>query len=117
MYGDGTLNLTDVERKNPIGSTPELCSFKFDGAHKVGATGIEAFGDLRYESGGDGLYVLYLTFDGREYTSDELVNTAVRRDLDQVILNGKLLRASDGSGATVKVDAIIPMRGNRPAGC
>jgi hypothetical protein len=34
-----------------------------------------------------------------------------------VILNGKLLRASDGSGATVKVDAIIPMRGNRPAGC
>ncbi|ODS70439.1 MAG: hypothetical protein ABS38_02885 [Acidovorax sp. SCN 68-22] len=117
VYGDGTLNLTDVERKNPIGSTPELCSFKFDGAHKVGATGIEAFGDLRYESGGDGLYVLYLTFDGREYTSDELVNTAVRRDLDQVILNGKLLRASDGSGATVKVDAIIPMRGNRPAGC
>lgn len=117
VYGDGTLNLTDVERKNPVGSTPELCSFKFDGAHKVGATGVEAFGDLRYESGGDGLYVLYLTFADQEYTSDELVDTAVRRDLDQVFLNGKLLRASDGSGATVKVDAVIPMRGNRPAGC
>ncbi|MCO5103689.1 MAG: hypothetical protein M9919_06755 [Burkholderiaceae bacterium] len=116
IYGDGTINLTDVERKNPIGSTPELCSFKFDGAKKVGS-GAEAFGDVRYESGGDALYVLYLTFDGQEYTSDETTDTAVRRDLDQVFLNGKLLRASDGSGATVKVHAVIPMRGNRPAGC
>lgn len=117
VYGDGTINLTDVERKNPIGSTPELCSFKFDGAKKVGATNVEAFGDVRYESGGDGLYVLYLTFDGKEYKSDELAGTAVRRDLNQVFLTGKTLAASDASGATVKVNAVIPMRGNRPAGC
>ena len=67
VYGDGTINLTDVERKNPIGSVPELCSFKFDGAKKVGS-GAEAFGDVRYESGGDALYIIYLTFDGKEYT-------------------------------------------------
>lgn len=116
VYGDGNLNLTDVERINPIGPTPELCSFKFDGATKVGSAAT-AFGDLRYESGGDALYVLYLTLDGKEYTSDETTDTVVRRDLDQVLLSGKLLRASDDSGATIKVDAVIPMRGNRPAGC
>ena len=115
VYGDGTINLTDVERKNPIGSVPELCSFKFDGAKKVGS-GAEAFGDVRYESGGDALYIIYLTFDGKEYTSNETTDTAVRRDLDQVFLNGKILRATDDSGATVKVNAVIPMRGSRPAG-
>lgn len=117
VYGDGTLNLTDVERKNPIGSTPELCSFKFDGAKKAGTSTAGAFGDVRYQSGRDGLYVIYLTFEGQEYVSTEATDTAVRRDLNQVFLTGKTLTASDSSGATVKVNAIIPMRGNRPGGC
>ena len=117
VYGDGTLNLTDVERKNPIGSTPELCSFKFDGAKKLGASNAGAFGDVRYESVRDSLYVVYLTFDGKEYSSTEAIDTTVRRDLNQVILSGKTLGATDGSGNTVKVNAIIPMLGNRPGGC
>ncbi len=117
VYGDGTLNLTDVERNNPIGPKPELCAFNFDGASKVGASAVKAFGDVRYESGGDALYVIYLTLDGREYTNDAPDNTTVRRDLNQVFINGKTLSASNGSGETVKVNAIIPMRGDRPAGC
>ena len=106
-----------MERKNPIGSAPELCSFKFDGAMKVGAPAVQAFGDVRYRRGADGLYVLYFAFDGKEYKSDEQTTTAMRRDLDQVILSGKTLVASDASGATVKVSAVIPMRCNRPGGC
>lgn len=122
LYGDGTLNLTDVVRNNPIGSdTPELCAFKFDGAKKADNTAVEAFGDVRYrsirDSSQEGLYVIYLTFAGNEYTSDDPIDTSLRRDLDQVILTAKTLRATNGSGATVRVDAIIPMRGNRPTGC
>ena len=30
VYGNGALNLTDVDKKNPIGSVPELCTFRFD---------------------------------------------------------------------------------------
>ena len=115
IYGDGTLNLTDVERNNPIGPKPEQCAFKFNGAKKVGASNIEAFGDVRYESGRDGLYEIYLTFDGKEYQSNEMTNTAVRRDLNQVFLTSKILMSGDGS--SVKVNAIIPMRGDRPGGC
>ena len=47
VYGNGTLNLTDVDKENPVGSVPELCAFRFDGANKVGSSAT-AFGDIRY---------------------------------------------------------------------
>lgn len=116
VYGNGSLNLTDVDKKNPIGSTPELCTFKFDGANKVGSAAT-AFGDIRYRPDATGLHQLFLTLDGREYASGEAADTSVVRDRDQIRLNNKTLTASDGSNATVRVSGIIPMRPNRPAGC
>lgn len=116
VYGNGALNLTDVDKKNPIGSVPELCTFRFDGANKVGSSAT-AFGDLRYRSNTEALYVAYLTFAGREFASGDAIDTAVVRSLDRVELTRKVLTATDGSGATVRVSGIVPMRPNRPAGC
>jgi hypothetical protein len=105
-----------VDRTNPVGSTPELCAFRFDGANKVGSSAT-AFGDLRYRSNSDVLYVAYLTFAGREFASGDSIDTAVVRASDRVELSRKVLTATDGSGATLRVSGIVPMRGNRPGGC
>jgi hypothetical protein len=116
VYGNGALNLTDVEKQNPVGSTPLLCAFRFDGANKVGspATG---FGDIRYRPDATGLHQVWLTFDGKEYGSDDSVDTVVARDSDQIRFTGKTLTATDGSSATLRVSGIVPMRPNRPSGC
>lgn len=62
VYGNGALNLTGVDRKNPMGSTPELCSFNFDGANQL-ASNATAFGDIRYQSDAKVLYTAFLNFD------------------------------------------------------
>ena len=112
VYG----NLTDVDKKNPVGSVPELCTFRFDGANKVGSSAT-AFGDIRYRPDATSLHQVFLTFDGKEYGSGEPTDTAVVRESDQVRFSGKTLTASDGSGATLRVSGIVPMRPNRPSGC
>lgn len=116
VYGNGALNLTDVDKENPVGSVPELCAFRFDGANRVG-TSATAFGDIRYRPDATALHQIFVTFDGEEYGSGEPTDTAVVRESDQVRLSGKTLTASDGSGATVRVTGIVPMRPNRPSGC
>lgn len=116
IYGNGALNLTDVDKKNPIGSDPEVCTFKFDGAHKLGSDAT-ALGDIRYQPGYNVLHAAYLTFAGREYSINSSDNTAVLRERDQIRFDGKTLIATDGSNHTVRVSGIVPMRGNRPAGC
>ncbi|HCE91000.1 MAG: hypothetical protein A2Z90_12170 [Burkholderiales bacterium GWA2_64_37] len=116
VYGNGTLNLTDVDKENPIGSVPELCAFRFDGANKVGSSAT-AFGDIRYRPDATGLHQVFLTFDGKEYASGEPTDTAVVRESDQVRFSGKTLTATDGSNATLRVTGIVPMRPNRPLGC
>jgi hypothetical protein len=116
VYGNGALNLTDVEKHDPIGSVPELCAFRFDGANKVGSSAT-AFGDIRYRPDATGLFQAFLTFDGKEYASGEASDTSVNRDSDQVRFSGKTLTATDGSNATLRVTGIVPMRPNRPAGC
>ena len=116
VYGNGALNLTNVDKENPIGSVPELCAFKFDGANKVGSSAT-AFGDIRYRPDATGLHQAFLTFDGKEYGSGEPTDTAVVRESDQVRFTGKTLTATDGSNATIRVSGIVPMRPNRPSGC
>jgi hypothetical protein len=116
VYGNGALNLTDVDKKNPVGSVPELCTFRFDGANKVGSPAT-AFGDIRYRPDATGLYQAFLTFDGKEYGSDDATDTVVARDKEQIRLTSKTLTATDGSNATLRVTGIVPMRTNRPSGC
>lgn len=116
VYGNGALNLTNVDKQNPIGSVPELCAFRFDGANKVGSSAT-AFGDIRYRPDATGVHQVFLTFDGQEYGSGEPTDTAVVHDQDLVRFTGKTLTATDDSGATLRVTGVVPMRANRPAGC
>ena len=116
VYGNGALNLTNVDKNNPIGYVPELCAFRFDGANKVGSSAT-AFGDIRYRPDATGLHQAFLTFDGKEYSSEEPADTAVVRASDLVRFTGKTLMATDGSSATLRVTGIVPMRNNRPSGC
>ena len=116
VYGDGNVNLTDVDKKNPIGSDPEVCTFKFDGMNKVGGSG-SAFGDVRYEPNANSLRQLFITVGTREFGSGDAADTSVQRSSDRVQLSNKLLTATDSSGATVRVTGLIPMRGSRPTGC
>ena len=116
IYGNGSLNITDVDKKNPVGSSPEVCTFKFDGANKVGSEAT-AFGDIRYQVNGTVTYQVFMTFAGKEYASGEAVDSAVERESDRVRFTSKTLTASDGSGATLKVSGIVPMRTGRPSGC
>lgn len=117
IYGNGALNLTSVDKVNPIGSVPEMCAFRFDGANKLGSSAT-AFGDIRYRASVvGGIYQAFLTFDGKEYASAEAIDTAVLRESDQVHFTGKVLTATDGSAATLRVTGIVPMRPNRPLGC
>lgn len=116
IYGNGSLNLTDVDKKNPVGSSPEVCTFRFDGANKVGSDAT-AFGDIRYQINGTVTYQVFLNFSGKEYASGDAADSAVDRDNNRVRFTGKTLTASDGSGSTLKVSGIVPMRPNRPSGC
>ena len=116
VYGNGALNLTEVDKKKTMGATQELCTVRLDGANKVGSSAT-AFGDIRYRPDATSLHQVFLTFDGKEYGSGEATDTAVVRESDQVRFTGKTLTASDGSGATLRVSGIVPMRPNRPLGC
>ncbi len=114
IYGNGALNLTDVDKKNPIGSDPEVCTFKFDGANRVGADGT-AFGDVRYRPDATSLYLIFLTVNGVEYSSGSPDDSVVVRDSDRIRLSAKTLTA--GNGSTIRVSGVIPMRPSRPTGC
>ena len=116
VYGNGAMNLTDVEKNNPIGSAPEVCAFNFDGANKVGSPAT-ACGDIRYRPDAGELYKVFLTFDGKEYGSDQPLDTAVVRESNQVRFNRTTLTATDGSANTLRVSGVVPMRSNRPSGC
>ena len=117
VYGNGAVNLTDVDKKNPIGSYPEVCTFRFDGANRVGGSG-QAFGDIRYQPDATSVYEAFFTFMDREFRADDgWSDVAVVRDTDRIRLVNKTLTATDGSGARVTVSGVIPMRPNRPSGC
>jgi hypothetical protein len=117
VYGNGSLNLTDVDKINPIGSDPTVCSFKFDGANRVLGEGT-AFGDVRYQPDANVVYLMFLTVNGREFSNaKDGSDTDVQRAQDRISLNRKLLAATDNSGVTIRVSGLIPMRGNRPSGC
>jgi len=114
VYGDGNINLTDVDKKNPVGSYPEVCTFRFDGAHRVGGSG-QAFGDIRYRPDSGVVYEAFLTFMGREFGASDWGDVAVVRASDRIRLVNKVL--TDDSGARITVSGVIPMRPNRPSGC
>ena len=90
VYTTNTASLAEVVKVNPIGSEPEVCSFRFSGLQGPGG---ELSGDVRYIPGTNALHVIFIA------------------------IGGKTLTASTGVASTITVTGSIPMRGDRPEGC
>lgn len=114
VYSTSAVNLAAVEKINPIGPDPEVCSFKFSGLAK-GSTPMT--GDIRYIPGTNSLHVVFIAIDGFEFVSRDSVNAAVDRANNRVNFTGKVLSASTGVASTITVTGNMPMRGGRPEGC
>ncbi|XAH21642.1 hypothetical protein AAFF27_16640 [Xylophilus sp. GW821-FHT01B05] len=117
-YGDGSATVTDVSKIAATGSDPEVCNFKFDNAGQLGGSGVAA-GDVRYQPNTDVLYRLNLTVRGRAYSTanGDGDDTDIHHSNDNIELDRKKLTATDGSGDTLRVTALLPMHGGRPTGC
>ncbi len=104
--------------KKSIGSYPEVCTFRFDGANRVGGSG-QAFGDIRYRPDATSVYEAFFTFMDREFRADDGWSDVPWCATPRSHPPGQqsTLTATDGSGARVTVSGVIPMRPNRPSGC
>ncbi|WP_313314694.1 hypothetical protein [Pulveribacter sp.] len=114
VYGDGNVNLTDVDKKNPVGSYPEVCTFKFDGINRVAGSG-QASGDVRYRPDSAVVYEAFISFMGSEFGASDWGDVQVVRSTDRIRLVNKVLE--NDQGVRITVSGVIPMRGNRPGGC
>jgi hypothetical protein len=113
-YTTSTVSLAAVEKINPIGGEPEVCSFRFSGLSGPGGM---MDGDIRYIPGTNSLRVIFVAINTIEFRSNDTTNAAVDRPNNEVDLTGKVLTASTGVASTITVTGSVPMRGNRPEGC
>ena len=115
IYASSAVSLSAVEKINPIGGEPEVCSFKFAGlAHSSGSV---MDGDIRYIPGNPSLRVIFISIGGLEFVSRDTTNAAADRTNSKVDLTGKVLTASTGVASTITVTGSVPMRSGRPEGC
>ncbi|NPC58628.1 hypothetical protein [Caenimonas soli] len=114
IYTTNTVSLAAVEKINPIGSEPEVCSFRFSG---LAGPGGMMDGDIRYLPGTPVLRVVFVSINGLEFSSRDIANAAVDRTGNEVDFTGKVLTASTGVASTITLTGSMPMRGNRPEGC
>ncbi|HSW18117.1 MAG TPA: hypothetical protein VLJ86_12885 [Ramlibacter sp.] len=114
VYTTTTVSLAEVVKVNPIGSEPEVCSFRFSGLRGPGG---EMTGDVRYIPGTTSLHVIFIAINSVEFVSRDTSNAAVDKPNNEVDLSGKTLAASTGVASTLTVTGSIPMRGSRPEGC
>jgi hypothetical protein len=115
VYSTNTVALAEVEKINPIGGDPEVCSFRFSGLAKPGGGLMD--GDIRYIPGTNELRVIFVSISGLEFVSRDPTNAGVDRANNEIDLTGKLLTASTGVASTITLTGSMPMRGNRPEGC
>lgn len=116
VYATGSINLSKVEKINPIGGDPEVCTFRFSGLQQVGNTRLMD-GDIRYIPGTNELRVVFVSISGTEFNSRTATGGAVDKPNNEIDFNGKVLEASSGSGAALSISGSIPMRTGRPEGC
>jgi len=114
VYTTNTVSLAAVEKINPIGGDPEVCSFRFSGLNGPGGT---MDGDIRYLPGTNALRVIFVSINAIEFNSRDTTNAAVDRANNEVDLTGKVLTASTNVASTITLTGSMPMRGNRPEGC
>lgn len=115
VYTTSSVNLAEVEKINPIGGDPEVCSFRFSGLEKAGGSTMS--GDIRYIPGTNALRVIFVSIGGIEFVSRDATNAAVDRANNEVDLAGKVLTASTGVASTITLSGSMPMRSGRPEGC
>lgn len=116
VYSTGSISLSGVDKINPIGGEPEVCSFRFSGLQQAGNTRM-LDGDIRYIPGTNELRVVFMSISGTEFSSRSPAGAAVDRPGDDVDFAAKVLTASSGNGAVITVTGSIPMRTGRPEGC
>ncbi len=116
VYTSTALALSDVEKRNPAGSEPEVCSFRFSGLQRVGGGG-GMDGDIRYLPGTNTVHVIFVSINAVEFNTRSRLNATVDRANHRVDLNGMVLTASTGVDSTITLNGSIPMRTNRPEGC
>jgi hypothetical protein len=115
IYATSNLSLSSVEKKNPIGGDPEVCTFRFSGLAQVGGDRLMD-GDIRYIPGGGGLYVAIVSIAGAEFSSRTTDGALVDKTNNEVRFTGKVLTA--GNGNVITLSGSIPMRPEpRPEGC
>jgi hypothetical protein len=115
VYTTGAINLAEVVKLNPIGSEPEVCSFRFSGL--ANAAGANLDGDIRYLPGTNALHVVFISINGFEFSSRTTTSAGVDRANNEIDFAGKLLTASTGVASSITVTGSVPMRGGRPEGC
>lgn len=115
VYASTAVALSEVEKRNPVGGEPEVCSFRFSGLQRAGGGTMD--GDIRYLPGTNTVHVIFVSINAVEFSSRERTNAAVDRANNEVDLNGIVLTASTGVASTVTVTGSVPMRINRPEGC
>jgi hypothetical protein len=114
VYTTNTVSLAAVEKINPIGGEPEVCSFRFSGLAGPGGT---MNGDIRYLPGTNALRVVFVDINSIEFSSRDTTNATVDRPNNEVDFTGKLLPASTNVASSITLSGSMPMRGNRPEGC
>lgn len=115
VYSTDTISLTDVQRIDPIGSQPEVCSFRFTGP--TSPSGQTMSGDVRYRSTTQQIYTIFISINGFEFRADDPANATVQTANNQLVLSNKVLTASTGVSSTITVNGVVPLRGGRPGGC
>lgn len=115
VFTSNTLALSQVEKRNPVGSEPEVCSFRFSGLQRAGGGTMD--GDIRYLPGTNTVHVMFVSINGIEFNTRERTNANVDRANNRVDFTGKVLTASTGVASTITINGAVPLRGNRPEGC
>lgn len=115
VFTSSAVALSAVEKVNPVGGEPEVCSFRFSGLQRAGGGTMD--GDIRYLPGTNTIHVIFVSISGVEFNSRARTNAAVDRPNNEVDLNGIVLNASTGVASSITVNGSVPMRTNRPEGC
>ncbi|RZJ25180.1 MAG: hypothetical protein EOO54_07155 [Haliea sp.] len=116
VYSTTALNISAVEKNNPIGGDPEVCSFRFSGLGQAGSQRLMD-GDIRYIPGTSELRVVFVSISGVEFNSRTPAAAVVDKAGNQVNFTAKPLSASSGNGSAIAISGSLPMRTGRPEGC
>jgi hypothetical protein len=116
IYATSDVLLNNVTKVNPPGDDPETCRFEFQGLVQAGSNR-QLMGDVRYLPGTESLQQTFLGVEGTEFGLVGTTGGAVDRTNGRVTFTGAVFTSIQGTGRTITVNGVIPMRPDRPEGC